>query len=50
MSFSRPIQWYNSHVDPNWPDGTFKNLAAFPSIFQTKYLDNVCQVPAELIV
>ncbi len=25
MSFSiRPIQWYHSHVDPKWPDGTFK--------------------------
>jgi hypothetical protein len=23
MSFSRPIQWYHSHVDPIWPDGTF---------------------------
>jgi hypothetical protein len=23
MSFSRPIQWYQSHVDPIWPDGTF---------------------------
>ncbi len=22
-SFSRPIQWYHSHVDPIWPDGTF---------------------------
>jgi hypothetical protein len=24
MSFSRPIQWYNSHADPIWPDSTFK--------------------------
>jgi hypothetical protein len=23
MSFLRPIQWYHSHVDPIWPDGTF---------------------------
>jgi hypothetical protein len=23
MSFSRPIQWYHSHADPIWPDGTF---------------------------
>ncbi len=23
MSFSRPIQWYHSHEDPIWPDGTF---------------------------
>jgi len=25
MSFLRPIQWYHSHADPIWPDGTFKN-------------------------
>ncbi len=24
MSFSMPIQWYHSHADPIWPDGTFK--------------------------
>ncbi len=24
MFFSRPIQWYHSHADPIWPDGTFK--------------------------
>jgi hypothetical protein len=23
MSFSRPIKWCHSHVDPIWPDGTF---------------------------
>ncbi len=23
MSFSRAIQWYHSHADPIWPDGTF---------------------------
>jgi hypothetical protein len=23
MFFSRPIQWYHSHADPIWPDGTF---------------------------
>jgi hypothetical protein len=22
MSFSRSIQWYHSHTDPIWPDGT----------------------------
>jgi hypothetical protein len=26
MSFSRPIQWYNSHADPIWPDSTFKKF------------------------
>jgi hypothetical protein len=25
MIFSMPIQWYHSHVDPIWPDGTFKH-------------------------
>jgi hypothetical protein len=24
MLFSRPIQWYHSHADPIWPDGTFE--------------------------
>jgi hypothetical protein len=24
MTFSRPIQWDHSHVDPTWLDGTFK--------------------------
>jgi hypothetical protein len=24
MSFPRPIQWYHSHADLIWPDGTFK--------------------------
>ncbi len=24
MSFSRPIQWYHSHVDPIWLDATFE--------------------------
>ncbi len=39
MSFSRAFQWYHSHLDPIWPDGTFKsggagiffvNLEGFP--------------------
>ncbi len=24
MSFSRAFQWYHSHLDLIWPDGTFK--------------------------
>ncbi len=24
MSFSRPIQWYQSLADPIWPDSTIK--------------------------
>ncbi len=27
MSFSRAFQWYNSHLDPIWPDGTFKDMS-----------------------
>ncbi len=23
MSFQRAFQWYQSHADPIWPDGTF---------------------------
>jgi hypothetical protein len=23
MSYSRPFQWYHSHADTIWPDGTF---------------------------
>jgi hypothetical protein len=30
MSFSRPIQWYHSHADPIWLDGTFKSVEPFP--------------------
>ncbi len=34
MSFSRPIQWYHSHADPIWPDGTFnmkvRQFGSFP--------------------
>jgi hypothetical protein len=26
MSFSRHIQWYHSHVDPIWLDGTFNSM------------------------
>ncbi len=26
MSFSRPIQWYHSHVDPIWPDGALNAI------------------------
>ncbi len=34
MSFSRAFQWYHSHLDPIWPDGTFKTkLAEFLLLF-----------------
>ncbi len=26
MSFSWAFQWYHFHLDPIWPDGTFKFL------------------------
>ncbi len=29
MSFSRPMQWYHSHADPIWPDGTFTHFFSF---------------------
>jgi hypothetical protein len=40
MSFSRPIQWYRSHVDPIWQDGTFKMcLGSYKcTAFATLYL------------
>ena len=30
MSFSRAFQCYHSHLDPIWPDGTFKTLLFNP--------------------
>jgi hypothetical protein len=30
MFFSKPIQWYQSHADPIWPDGTFKSVQTKP--------------------
>ncbi len=32
MSFSRAFQWYHSHLDPIWPDGTFKKTFAYDTI------------------
>jgi hypothetical protein len=32
MSFSRPNQWYHSHVDPIWLDGAF-------NIFSIMYME-----------
>ncbi len=29
MSFSRAFQWYHSHLDPIWPDGTFKGTSKY---------------------
>jgi hypothetical protein len=37
MYFSRPIQWYHSHADQIWPDGTFKKFVyfnEFPAYFK----------------
>ncbi len=50
MSFSRPIQWYHSHADPIWPDGTVKALHClylssifFVSIYLTLFYQS-CQM------
>ncbi len=34
MSFKGAFQWYHSHADPIWPDGTFKYTAVL------QYLEN----------
>ncbi len=31
MSFSWAFQWYHFHLDPIWPDGTFKLIICFSS-------------------
>ncbi len=28
MSFWSAFQWYHSHADPIWPDGTFKDVVS----------------------
>ncbi len=33
MSFSKPIQWYHSHVDPIWPNGGTFNPEACVLLF-----------------
>jgi hypothetical protein len=39
MSFSRAFQWYHSHLDPIWPDGTFKSFTYFPeNVDEMKFL------------
>ncbi len=35
MFFSRPIQWYHSHVDPIWPEGNFQGFSKI--LLQTGY-------------
>jgi hypothetical protein len=35
MSFQRAFQWYRSHADPIWPDGTFNKSMC--EINQRKY-------------
>ncbi len=44
MSFSRPNQWYHSHADPIWPDGTFKG-ACVPECCRWARLGGKCQSP-----
>jgi hypothetical protein len=38
MSFSRPIQWYHSHVDLIWPNGGTFNPEACVLLFIYKFL------------
>ncbi len=42
MSFSRAFQWYHSHLDPIWPDGTFKgNHLKFEAV-SSSYISQLC--------
>jgi hypothetical protein len=34
--FSRPIQWYYSHVYPIWPDGTFNAYFCRLYLYETQ--------------
>ncbi len=40
MSFSRAFQWYHSHLDPIWPDGTFNASFLIFYLFNLHELDN----------
>jgi hypothetical protein len=42
MSSSRPIQWYHSHADPSWPDGTFKHVHAALLIVRLYWSTCIC--------
>ncbi len=42
MSFSRPIQWYHSHADPIWPNGTFKNTDVKIKVLVLDKLEEFC--------
>ncbi len=42
MSFSRAFQWYHSHLDPIWPDGTFKRWP--PDVQALRYLFYSCSM------
>jgi hypothetical protein len=52
MSISRPIQWYHSHADPIWPDGTFKTPIVLDCvlycIFSITYSLPACPQPPVL--
>jgi hypothetical protein len=45
MSFLRAIQWFHSHADPIWPDGTFKY---FPRIL-SKYAERSKNMQREIL-
>ncbi len=44
MAFSRPIQWYHSHADPIWPDGTFNCRRGSHILFLIRSEINLPQV------
>jgi hypothetical protein len=48
MSFSRPIQWYHSHVDTIWPDGTGTFKFEMKLTFHHKHVYRI--IPAEMAV
>ncbi len=41
MSFSRAFQWYHSHLDPIWPDGTFKQIFFSRDYLLAKFSDEI---------
>jgi hypothetical protein len=59
MSFSRLIQWYHTHVDPVWLDGTYKLhsntvigriLSTLPRSYCTTFLAISYRVAVSLIM
>ncbi len=47
MSFSRAFQWYHSHLDPIWPDGTFKARVSACTFFKCPNLSHSLKLSAQ---